>query len=130
MEGLGDKYSYVDDLAQEEEVEEEQEAEGLRKQNNRLARYHHLMTGNIPLSGEAAGGLSSRGMPERCKFWPNCKKGDTCPYYHPKTPCRSVLDASVVGRRGVKSFHVPQSQVVSELQVRQQVLLCSPSVQV
>ena len=29
-----------------------------------------------------------RGMPEKCKFWPNCKNGDDCPYFHPSTPCR------------------------------------------
>lgn len=28
------------------------------------------------------------GMTERCKFWPNCKNGDTCPYHHPTIPCR------------------------------------------
>ena len=29
-------------------------------------------------------------MAERCKFWPNCKNGDTCPFHHPTVPCRYV----------------------------------------
>ncbi|KAI9288376.1 hypothetical protein BC943DRAFT_316385 [Umbelopsis sp. AD052] len=24
----------------------------------------------------------------RCTFWPNCKKGDECPFWHPRTLCR------------------------------------------
>ena len=28
------------------------------------------------------------GMPERCRFWPNCKNGDSCPYHHPSAQCR------------------------------------------
>ena len=28
------------------------------------------------------------GLSERCKFWPNCKNGDSCPYHHPTVPCR------------------------------------------
>ncbi|KAI8993350.1 hypothetical protein BDB01DRAFT_832177 [Pilobolus umbonatus] len=24
---------------------------------------------------------------ERCKYWPNCKNGDECTYYHPSTVC-------------------------------------------
>jgi len=27
-------------------------------------------------------------MPERCRFWPNCKNGDSCPYHHPSAPCK------------------------------------------
>lgn len=26
---------------------------------------------------------------ERCKFWPSCKEGDDCNYYHPSKPCRA-----------------------------------------
>ncbi|KAF7721265.1 hypothetical protein EC973_004992 [Apophysomyces ossiformis] len=25
--------------------------------------------------------------PERCKYWPSCKNGEACPYFHPKTVC-------------------------------------------
>ena len=28
------------------------------------------------------------GLPERCRFWPNCKNGDTCPFHHPTVPCK------------------------------------------
>ena len=24
---------------------------------------------------------------ERCKFWPQCKNGDRCPFHHPTIPC-------------------------------------------
>ena len=27
---------------------------------------------------------------ERCRFWPNCKNGDECPYVHPAEPCTLV----------------------------------------
>ena len=33
-------------------------------------------------------GGGSRALGERCRFWPNCKNGDTCPYHHPTIPCR------------------------------------------
>ncbi|KAL9958254.1 hypothetical protein ACROYT_G035248 [Oculina patagonica] len=26
---------------------------------------------------------------EKCKFWPDCKNGDECPFYHPTVTCRS-----------------------------------------
>ncbi|KAG0162809.1 hypothetical protein DFQ28_000740 [Apophysomyces sp. BC1034] len=26
-------------------------------------------------------------MPERCKYWPSCKNGEACTYFHPKTVC-------------------------------------------
>lgn len=26
---------------------------------------------------------------ERCKYFPNCTKGDTCEFIHPSTPCKS-----------------------------------------
>lgn len=26
---------------------------------------------------------------EKCKFWPDCKNGDDCPFYHPTVTCRS-----------------------------------------
>lgn len=26
---------------------------------------------------------------EKCKFWPDCKNGDDCPFYHPTVMCRS-----------------------------------------
>ena len=25
---------------------------------------------------------------DRCKFWPECKNGDSCPFYHPTVTCR------------------------------------------
>ena len=25
---------------------------------------------------------------ERCKFWPECKNGENCAYFHPTVPCR------------------------------------------
>ena len=25
---------------------------------------------------------------EKCKFWPDCKNGDDCPFYHPTVTCR------------------------------------------
>ena len=28
------------------------------------------------------------GLPERCRFWPNCKNGDSCPYHHPSAHCK------------------------------------------
>lgn len=33
--------------------------------------------------------LQSQGISikERCRFWPNCTKGPTCPYLHPAKPC-------------------------------------------
>ena len=27
-------------------------------------------------------------VPERCRYWPNCKNGDICPYHHPSIPCK------------------------------------------
>ena len=27
--------------------------------------------------------------PERCRFWPNCKTGDSCPFVHPTQPCKA-----------------------------------------
>ena len=32
----------------------------------------------------------NKGLSERCKFWPNCKNGDSCPFHHPTVPCRYV----------------------------------------
>ncbi|KAJ3581221.1 hypothetical protein NHX12_016895, partial [Muraenolepis orangiensis] len=26
---------------------------------------------------------------ERCRFWPVCKSGDSCPYHHPTTQCKT-----------------------------------------
>lgn len=26
---------------------------------------------------------------ERCKYWPSCKSGDECTFYHPSKPCRT-----------------------------------------
>ena len=31
------------------------------------------------------------GLSERCRFWPNCKNGDSCPFHHPTVPCRYVV---------------------------------------
>ncbi|XP_069064243.1 zinc finger CCCH domain-containing protein 14 isoform X3 [Pleurodeles waltl] len=28
-------------------------------------------------------------IPERCKYWPACKNGDTCVYHHPTAPCKA-----------------------------------------
>ena len=25
---------------------------------------------------------------DRCRFWPNCKHGDSCPYLHPSVACK------------------------------------------
>ena len=32
----------------------------------------------------------NKGLSERCKLWPNCKNGDSCPFHHPTVPCRYV----------------------------------------
>lgn len=32
---------------------------------------------------------------ERCKYWPSCKNGDSCPFHHPSIPCKYV-DRAVV----------------------------------
>ena len=29
---------------------------------------------------------------ERCRFWPNCKNGDSCAYHHPSVPCKLFPD--------------------------------------
>ncbi|XP_064394798.1 zinc finger CCCH domain-containing protein 14-like [Halichondria panicea] len=29
---------------------------------------------------------------ERCRFWPNCKNGDSCSYIHPTVPCKLFPD--------------------------------------
>ncbi|XP_065912276.1 zinc finger CCCH domain-containing protein 14-like [Dysidea avara] len=35
-----------------------------------------------------SGSLTGGKMPERCRYWPNCKNGDICPYHHPSIPCK------------------------------------------
>ena len=47
--------------------------------------------------GAAAG---KGGSLERCRFWPNCKNGDTCPYLHPTVPCRWVWPVAGVALSG------------------------------
>ena len=34
--------------------------------------------------------LSANKVNERCRFWPSCKNGDSCPYSHPCQPCKYV----------------------------------------
>ena len=81
MEGLGDKYSYVDNLPVEGTVEEGQCVAP--------AVSHTAITlPTEPIEEIDDDGRTRGGMPERCRFWPNCKNGDSCPYLHPKTPCR------------------------------------------
>ena len=74
MEGLGDKYSYVDNLPVEGTVDGEGQC---------VSSVTYRAT-TLPIDD----GRTRGGMPERCRFWPNCKNGDSCPYLHPKTPCR------------------------------------------
>jgi len=35
-----------------------------------------------------SGSLTGGKIPERCRYWPNCKNGDICPYHHPSIPCK------------------------------------------
>jgi hypothetical protein len=28
---------------------------------------------------------------EKCRFWPDCKNGDECEYYHPDIACKYVF---------------------------------------
>ncbi|XP_068688101.1 zinc finger CCCH domain-containing protein 14-like [Montipora foliosa] len=32
---------------------------------------------------------NKQAVQEKCKFWPECKNGDSCPFYHPTVACRS-----------------------------------------
>lgn len=34
---------------------------------------------------------------ERCKYWPSCKNGDSCPFHHPSIPCKYVDKIVVEG---------------------------------
>ncbi|XP_003386363.2 PREDICTED: zinc finger CCCH domain-containing protein 14-like [Amphimedon queenslandica] len=38
--------------------------------------------------GEESARQGKGGLSERCRFWPNCKNGDSCPFHHPTVPCR------------------------------------------
>ena len=31
---------------------------------------------------------NKQAVQEKCKFWPECKNGDSCPFYHPTVACR------------------------------------------
>ena len=42
--------------------------------------------------GGGGGGGGVGGMPERCRFWPNCRKADSCPFHHPSAQCRYNTD--------------------------------------
>ncbi|CAG2171818.1 unnamed protein product, partial [Oppiella nova] len=33
--------------------------------------------------------LSANKVNERCRFWPSCKNGDSCPFSHPCQPCKT-----------------------------------------
>lgn len=33
--------------------------------------------------------LNKNKQAEKCKFWPECKNGESCPFYHPTVTCRS-----------------------------------------
>lgn len=37
----------------------------------------------VPTSGSTIGKVL-----ERCKFYPNCSRGDTCEFVHPSSPCK------------------------------------------
>lgn len=42
---------------------------------------------------ETAGNGTGRAeVLERCRYWPNCKRGDSCPYHHPTVPCKLFPD--------------------------------------
>lgn len=42
--------------------------------------------------GEGEGSRGGSGLPERCRYWPNCKNGEGCEYHHPTVPCKLFPD--------------------------------------
>ena len=57
-------------------------------------------------------GAQGGGLPERCRFWPNCKNGDSCPYHHPTVPCKLFPDC----KYGKKCLYVhPQCKFNARL---------------
>ncbi|KAK4298498.1 hypothetical protein Pmani_029164 [Petrolisthes manimaculis] len=71
---------YIEEVEEWEEEEEEvtsdpgsiQPTSGLNAAKNN--------TSTIPISGVGK---------ERCKYWPVCKSGESCPYHHPTVSCKS-----------------------------------------
>ncbi|XP_045616739.1 zinc finger CCCH domain-containing protein 14 isoform X2 [Procambarus clarkii] len=72
---LGGRPVHNDSLEVVEEYIEE--VEELEEEEETLAE-------TLPAVGHIAGGTK-----ERCKFWPLCKAGESCPYHHPTVTCKS-----------------------------------------
>ena len=50
-----------------------------------------LQEGVLDLPSKQEEEVVSPHPPERCKFWPQCKNGDQCPFHHPTVPCKCVF---------------------------------------
>ena len=72
----------------------------------------------VPVSGDPPS--RGAGMPERCRFWPNCKKGDSCPFHHPSAQCRYVIQCSCMMVSSAQCRYVIQCScmMVSSAQCR------------
>ncbi|CAI8010503.1 Zinc finger CCCH domain-containing protein 14, partial [Geodia barretti] len=79
MDGLDEGYN-VEREGEEREGEEEEEQKEERGSSQKTQGA--VEAGEAPVRGGGSG------MPERCRFWPNCKKADSCPFHHPSAKCR------------------------------------------
>nr|XP_053634388.1 zinc finger CCCH domain-containing protein 14-like [Cherax quadricarinatus] len=77
---------YIEEVEELEEEEEEEEtlAETLPAVGHIAGAKSHLKSTVSVLDAPHGGGNK-----ERCKFWPLCKAGDSCPYHHPTVTCKS-----------------------------------------
>ena len=47
-------------------------------------KYKFIVTENVEYEDEDIPSTST----EKCRFWPQCKNGNDCPYYHPDITCK------------------------------------------
>ena len=91
---LGEKRTYInksiDELLQEEE-QTEGAAEGSELRKNRVTRFK-LNDNNQVEEREPKRSKSQR--QQKCKYFPDCSKGDTCTYFHPKEECKNFPSCS------------------------------------
>lgn len=53
-----------------------------------VSREREATDAGAGLANEATTSNASTDLPQRCQFWPNCRHGNSCKFYHPTELCR------------------------------------------
>lgn len=59
-----------------------------RQKKNSSIKHKEKIQNPVDITTESETQPNIPSSLERCKFWPNCRNGSSCPYIHPTEPCQ------------------------------------------